>query len=211
MGLTMNHIALLGDAVFANTAYLDGGRDVLQQVRDFVPTSWQVSRLAIDSATIQDVVVQQLPLIPADATHVVVSAGGYDGLREAADWISEPPKTPMETLRRLALFKSQFAARYEILLAQLLATGKPLTVCTIYDCCPLEDWLMAQLAATALPMLNDVITRQAAIAQIPVLDLRLICCERGDFARCSPMKLSMQGGGKVAEAIVRLLQQNSEN
>jgi hypothetical protein len=71
-------------------------------------------------------------------------------------------------------------------------------VCTIYDAVPgLEPGLAAGLCA-----FNDVIVRAAARRGVPVIDLRLVCTEAADYAR-SPIEPSVQGGGKVARAVVR--------
>ena len=46
----MTHIALLGDSVIDNKAYVGRGPDVAEQVRKLVPNEWKVTRLAIDGA-----------------------------------------------------------------------------------------------------------------------------------------------------------------
>src|SRR3954465_894393 len=78
----MTHIALLGDSVIDNKAYVVGGPDVAEQVRMVAPTHWKVSRLAIDGA-VSSSVLAQLNGLPSDATHLVISVGGNDALRES--------------------------------------------------------------------------------------------------------------------------------
>ena len=46
----MTHIALLGDFVIDNKAYVGRGPDVAEQVRKLVPDEWKVTQLAIDGA-----------------------------------------------------------------------------------------------------------------------------------------------------------------
>ena len=60
-----------------------------------------------------------------------------------------------------------------------------------------------RLAATALTIFNDVITRAAFTPGLPLIDLRLICNEDADFA--NPIEPSVQGGAKIAAAIAALV------
>ena len=46
----MTHIALLGDSVIDNKAYVGAGPDVAEQVRMLAPKEWRVARLAVDGA-----------------------------------------------------------------------------------------------------------------------------------------------------------------
>ena len=43
MGGNMTHIALLGDSVIDNGAYVGRGPDVAEQVRNLVPDEWKVT------------------------------------------------------------------------------------------------------------------------------------------------------------------------
>ena len=55
----------------------------------------------------------------------------------------------------------------------------------------------------ALTLFNDCIVRAAAADGFPLLDLRLICKERGDYA--NEIEPSDSGGLKIARAIKRLV------
>src|SRR4051794_6373162 len=78
----MTHIALLGDSVIDNKAYVGAGRDVAGQLRKLSPKEWQITRLALDGA-VSSGVLRQLENLPTAATHVVISAGGNDALAES--------------------------------------------------------------------------------------------------------------------------------
>jgi len=78
----MKHIVLLGDSIFDNAAYVNGGPDVIKQLRSLLPRDWQATLLAIDGSVTSDV-IKQIPKIPASATHLIVSVGGNDGLSNA--------------------------------------------------------------------------------------------------------------------------------
>ena len=90
----MPHIVLLGDSVFDNAAYVRPGEpDVVRQLRARLPAGAKATLAAVDGATAADV-RRQLERLPADATHLIVSAGGNDALGnigvldEAADSIA---------------------------------------------------------------------------------------------------------------------------
>lgn len=56
-------------------------------------------------------------------------------------------------------------------------------------------------ARVALMLFNDVILRVVFEHHASVIDLRLVCSERADYA--NPIESSGQGGMKIARAIVR--------
>jgi hypothetical protein len=63
---------------------------------------------------------------------------------------------------------------------------------------------------TALTIFNDVIIRQAFTAGLPLIDLRLVCCEGSDYA--NEIEPSEAGGSKIAASILRLVKEhNFEN
>ena len=65
------------------------------------------------------------------------------------------------------------------------------------------DRAQRRVAATALSILNDCITRASAERGVSLLDLRVICNEDADFA--NPIEPSVQGGRKIAGAIASFL------
>src|SRR3712207_9205561 len=69
---------------------------------------------------------------PADATHLVVSAGGNDALRHA-DLLDRPARSSAQVLGWLADAVDGFEARYRQMLARVLERALPTTVCTVYN------------------------------------------------------------------------------
>jgi hypothetical protein len=107
-----------------------------------------------------------------------------------------------ESLMQLADIRDEFQMRYRAAIMEVVQTGLPTAVCTIYD--PrYADPTQRRLGATALTILNDVITREAVRLGLPLLDLRIICDEDADFA--NPIEPSSHGGWKIAGVIVSLL------
>src|SRR6266545_1238738 len=64
----MKHIVLLGDSVFDNKAYVNGGLGVISQVRRQIPDGWRASLRAVDGSVIENARKQALDL-PDDAVH----------------------------------------------------------------------------------------------------------------------------------------------
>jgi lysophospholipase L1-like esterase len=196
---TMPHLALLGDSIFDNAAYVAGGPSLIRQVQQRSPPGWQASLFAVDGHTTADV-HRQLTRLPRDATHLALSVGGNDALGAVAR-LETPAATVLKALDVLADIQTKFRINYRSLVATLLAQNRPLLVCTVYDAIP---GLAAGLK-TALALFNDVILREANERGLPVLDLRLVCTEPDDYSAKSPIEPSSKGGDKIATSLVTAL------
>src|SRR4051794_26995973 len=196
----MKHVTLLGDSVFDNGAYVGREPDVVTQLRRRLPAGWRASLAAVDGGVIRDI-PRQLERVPDDATHLVISVGGNDALGFSAV-LSGPSHSVADTLEQLAAIRGEFARNYGRMIETVRHHGLPIAVCTIYD--PrYPDAIRRRLGATALCVINDAIIREAATLGVPIIDLRLVCDEDGDFA--NPIEPSSQGGWKIAVAIVSLV------
>ena len=193
----MNHIVLLGDSVFDNAAYVAGGPDVVGQLRSILPSGWRATLNALDGAVIGDI-SGQLPKLPGDAAHLVISAGGNDALGEA-HLLDQSVGSMAEALELLSRVRDRFRAAYAAMIDEVLQHRLPTAVCTIYE--PrFPEPPRRRLAATALTALNDAITREAFARGIDCIDLRVLCNEDRDFA--NPIEPSVHGGAKIARAIL---------
>jgi hypothetical protein len=196
----MKHIILLGDSVFDNAAYVAGGPDVIEQVRERLPAGWRATLRAVDGSVIGSI-ERQLHLLPTDASHLVISVGGNDALGHAGV-LDEATRSMADALDRLAGIRDRFAQEYAAMLDGVLGRGLPTAVCTIYE--PrFPDLRQRRLAATGLMVLNDCITREAFGRGLSLIDLRLICDRDEDFA--NPIEPSVRGGAKIAAAIAVLV------
>ena len=143
----MNHIVLLGDSIFDNGAYVSGGPAMLKQLRAILPPDFKATLLAVDGSVTTDVIAQ-ISKIPASATHLIVSAGGNDGLSRV-DILQKPARSVGDAVDQLAALRVEFCQNYRRMLTALLALKKPLAVCTVYD--PnFPDPLTQRLTTTAL-------------------------------------------------------------
>ena len=195
----MPHVVLLGDSIFDNAAYVRGGPDVVTQLRGELPAGWTATLLAVDGAVI-DGVPRQLTWLPADATHLVVSAGGNDALGHS-DLLERRATSSPQVLGWLADAAEAFELRYRRMLDALLARRLPITLCTIYNGNLGEP--VHRLAVTALAVFDDVIIRLATERSLAVIELRLVCSRPADYA--NPIEPSVAGGAKIARAIARAL------
>lgn len=201
------HIVLLGDSIFDNKAYVNGGLDVLAHLRRQIPAEWKASLRAIDGSVVENARKQALGL-PDDATHLIISVGGNDAILNA-DVLQQKASSSAEVLNTLADVAIEFEYQYREMLQTVLRLKKPTAVCTIYY--PrIPDPFTQKIAVAALTIFNDVIIRQAFLAGVPLIDLRLVCNEDSDYA--NEIEPSQKGGGKIARAIVRLINEhNFEN
>lgn len=194
----MGHVVLLGDSILDNARYVPDRPCVIEQVRRGLPHGWTATLLAVDGSMIADVAAMALQ-IPADATQLVLSVGGNDAIA-ASSLLRESAPTVAYALARLAEVLEAFRCAYLEMLQCVLKRKLPLCVCTIYDAIP----VLEAASRTALAGFNDVITRAAVAAGIPLIDLRIVCAHPEDYSPLSPIEPSVVGGAKIAEAICRM-------
>ena len=195
------HVVLLGDSIFDNAAYTGGAPDVVHQLRRRLPDGWRATLGAVDGGTTESV-REQLRRLPPDATHLIVSAGGNDALGHI-DFLGAPAGSTAEALLGLSDIAAAFERKYHAMLAEVLAHGLPAAICTIYY--PrFPDPDLQKVAVAALAVFNDCIVRAAFAHALPLLDLRFVCKEDGDYA--DPIEPSAQGGEKIAGAIAGMLE-----
>lgn len=193
------HLILLGDSIFDNATYVPDGLPVIEHLRQTIPTGWQATLLAIDG-DITSGVAGQAEAIPPGATHLVISVGGNDALQSTGVF-SEPVRTVGEALFHLADVANEFRRDYRQMLQHVLGLKLPVAVCTIYNSVP----GLGDMEKTALALFNEAILQEAFKAKVPVIDLRLICNEDGDYSFISPIEPSHNGGQKIARAIAALI------
>ncbi len=196
----MKHIILLGDSIFDNRPYVNGGKDTIANLCEQMPDDWTATLLAIDGS-VADSVETQITRMPADATHLFVSAGGNDALGEMGI-LQMPASSAAEVFNELSNVTARFEDRYMRMLYAVRKLNKATVVCTIYY--PrYPDATMQKVAVAALASFNDVIIRQASLAGVPIIDLRYVCDEDADYA--NPIEPSVAGGAKIAKTIIQVV------
>jgi hypothetical protein len=198
----MGHVVLLGDSIFDNALYVHGRPPVIAQVQKSLPPGWTATLLAVDGHTTEGV-SYQLKRLPPDATHLIVSAGGNDALQESGI-LRESVANVAQALTIVFEARERFRGLYRQMLKELLAIEKPVAVCTVYDQIP----GLGEAECSALACFNEIILREAFAARLPVIDLRLVCQDVGDYASVSPIEPSSVGGSKIARVIGDLLEKH---
>src|SRR5690348_7040471 len=102
----MGHVILLGDSIFDNAAYVPDRPPVIEQLQRSLPPGWRASLLAVDGDVVSGVAAQMRRL-PADATHLFVSAGGNDALGESSI-LREPVSSVGAALELLREVQARF-------------------------------------------------------------------------------------------------------
>jgi lysophospholipase L1-like esterase len=201
----MTHVALLGDSILDNGAYVRRGEpDVVAQLQAKLPQGWKATLCAVDGAVTSGV-AGQLSRLPTDASHLIVSVGGNDALRSSGI-LREQARSVAEVITRFAAVQDEFARSYRAMLDTILERRLPTALCTIYDA-RFPDPQEQRLVVTALSIFNDVITREAFSRRLSLIDLRLICNEPDDYA--NPIEPSAKGGDKIAGAIAQVVSGNT--
>jgi len=193
------HVALLGDSILDNSAYVGSGPDVATQLRALLPAPWRVTLLAVDGSTARDL-GGQLAKIPPDVTYLAISVGGNDAILNS-DLLGLTVSSTAEAIIAFGVRADAFERDYRAAIEAACALGRRTTVSTIYN--GNLSAIEAPLARIALRVFNDVILRVAFERHLDVIDLRLICSDAADYA--NEIEPSARGGGKIALAIARSL------
>ena len=189
------HIALLGDSILDNRAYTKGEPDVATHLRQLLPNSADVALCAVDGSTTSDL-NPQITRVPYGASHIVVSIGGNDALLNS-DLLNTPVTSTTEALSLFGERIGQFEIAYRGAIESVLSLKRQTAICTIYN--GNLDPPEADVARMALMMFNDVILRCGFERHLTIIDLRLVCSEKRDYA--NPIEPSGSGGLKIAKAI----------
>ena len=196
------HVILAGDSIFDNATYVPGEPCVTEQLGVHLGNRGSVSMVAVDGSFAEQV-ADQIRSLPADATHLYVSTGGNDALKYLPRLHSRV-LTDDSPWTAWAEIQGSFRQDYRGMLQAVLATGLPSAVCTIYDAVP----IVSDRERAALSLFNDVIMAEAVSVGVPVVDLRLVCTEAGDYSSLSPIERSCAGGDKIARALARVLDEH---
>lgn len=198
---SMVHVVLLGDSIFDNKAYTGDEPDVVSHLRQMFPPNWDATLKAVDGSLVENIEAQ-LQDFPRDATHIVISGGGNNALMNA-DLLQMRANSSAEVFLELSNRTTMFDAQYGDMLEKVVGRGLPITVSTVYF--PnFPDETIQAIAVSALSAFNDVIIRQAVLHGLPVLDLRLICSEKSDYA--NEIEPSGLGGKKIATKIKEVIE-----
>ena len=200
----MTHIVLLGDSIFDNAPYVDVEEDVIHYLKRKIPLGWKATLLAIYGSITTDLHAQ-VQKLPKDSTHLFLSVGGNDALRNI-DYLSQRAQSVAEVIIKFSRLVGDFRANYVSAIKELLEKQLPITICTIYE--PrFEQSEYQSIATTALTFWNDVIIQTAIAYKLPIIDLRQIFTSTSDYA--NPIEPSAIGADKLSSYILEIVQNHN--
>jgi len=186
----IRHLVLLGDAL----QNIDLGSGEIE--RALVPrprNPWKLTVVQV-LGTLRRGHIRE---IPEDATHVVISIEGAWAI-EVSGLLQVGTRTISEALEALCTAADEFEGILTGMIAAARETGLPTVVCTLVPARYVKP-AQHRVAATALAIFNDRVLRRAFAARLPIVDLRMVCDEDGDYA--SETLLSRAGVRKAANVI----------
>lgn len=198
-----HHVALVGDSILDNGAYVQGDPCVAQQLYAHLvgadPAN-SVSLIAIDGDVITDVLDTQCRYIPTNTTQIILSVGGNDGLRKLAT-LSET-YNPWLLAKHLVDFTAVFRTNYSRLLDVMGQQCENVAVCTIYQ--PRFGRYIANgMARVGLWFINNIIREEACTRGMRVIDCWQLFTEAADYANA--IEPSAHGGEKIRREVLDLL------
>ncbi|MCP5207049.1 MAG: SGNH/GDSL hydrolase family protein [Hahellaceae bacterium] len=201
----MTHIVLAGDSIFDNGPYVDEPDAVIKQITRRLSDGTKATLLARDG-DVTEQVADQLSQLPKDTTHLFVSCGGNDALKEIGQ-LMEPVTDAGEAFDLFSEIRRSFQQRYIRMLFSCKQKVSNLTVCTVYDSVPEIE----EREFTALALFNEIILRESFQLGIPVIDLRLLCNEPSDYSTISSIEPSKEGANKIVNQILRVVDKHKFN
>lgn len=196
----MENIILIGDSIFDNAGYVGEGDSVTDILMSITGENSQVTLLAVDGDVTTDVEAQ-LDSFPDSATHIFLSCGGNDALRQV-NVLNEKSSSVGEAVEILSEVIKKFRSNYQSMLKLVLTKNNNLAVCTVYNSIP----GMSERAIRVLALFNEVILEEAVKNKLPIIDLRVLCTEEADFSEISPIEPSGKGAAKIANKIKFLIE-----
>ncbi len=196
----MKHLVLVGDSIFDNASYVGNNESVTDILSSIIGSESKVTLLAVDGDVTTDV-RSQLNKYPESATHLFISCGGNDALRQI-DVLNKSVSSVGEAIEIILKIVEIFRCNYQAMLEIVLKKNTNVALCTVYNSIP--D--ISERALCVLALFNEIILFEAISNKLPVIDLRVLCCEAGDYSEISPIEPSGQGGVKIANKIKHLVE-----
>ncbi|CAJ1353689.1 unnamed protein product [Effrenium voratum] len=130
------HVVLLGDSTLDNARYLDldAGDQTVEMLlsRRCAEMNWEMTMLAMDGSTLDDVAIRQVPVIPDAATHLLLSASGND-LLKLLNEVSSADFSLSALISAMTDGLRQVTQKYRRILESMVSTGCHIACCTVYQ------------------------------------------------------------------------------
>ena len=196
------YVALVGDSVFDNKAYVPRGHDVQNAMyrKRRIPDRRIAYLAAVDGARMRDVPAQLKQDEVRQASGIYISVGGNDLIQSSFSGDTDLSIHDLADMREW--FRNEYRANVIDKLADRRSGkniyGKPVTLCTVYIP-TMNDAKYQQAAEVAVSLINDVIISEAGRADLQVLELRNVMTMPEHFTM--EIEPSMHGSDAIANAI----------
>ena len=197
----MGKLVLLGDSTIDNKVYVQTGELSVKEHLDNL-VDYEVLQIALDGAITDDVINNQIDMIPDDTSHILLSVGGNDLLQEIDFLYQDFKYTPKRVFETVIGLLSPIADNYETIVKQLSTNRAKLLCATVYEgnlVGSVEFDSISYSSKAMVSLLNDSIFRICDEHKLETLDLRNIFVSPEDYA--NPIEPSHQGGLKFARRI----------
>lgn len=197
-----HHIVLLGDSILDNAPYVGASPAVSDQLKEAVADrGWSVTLRAVDGAKMQHV-ASQMTTLPPNASLLLLSIGGNDGLAELGS-LKQCGYNPLRLASEVRRILSQFETDYCRTLDMILQTKIRLVVCTIYQPYFENSRVLTTVTTAGVWLINRIIVAAARARHIPVIDLWQVFDRKEDFA--NSIEPGVPGGHKLIRNLLALV------
>ncbi|MEY8213063.1 MAG: SGNH/GDSL hydrolase family protein, partial [Colwellia sp.] len=191
------NLVLIGDSILDNNIYVSEGKSVSNLLEPYLPAGANLIKLAVDGATSYDTLTQ-VNKLPKSVTHAVVSVGGNDALK-LVPLLFEDSKNLNSALTTILPYIDRFRYNLSRILECLDLKGINICILNIYNSIP----NLEAEKKLILSMFNDVISEEATLHSVPIVDLRTLLRDDLDFSNISPLEPSEIGGKKIVNEVIR--------
>ena len=203
------HIVLLGDSILDNENYIIDGPCVTDQFRNKcnkLNLKYKVTNCAVDGATTYDLLEDHsIQNIPNNATYIVLSIGGNDGLISLNEFSDVRNWLPWNFIRLIYKAKHAFIGQYNKILNTIkdIHPNCKIIGMTIYYPVFDESVLLQLIANLGVNILSNVILHTCNKHNIPVIDLRKVFDKRQDYA--NSIEPGIPGGDKIVNNSLNII------
>eukprot|EP01084_Bolivina_argentea_P135313 238462_1 len=216
MSTQQEHIVLIGDSILDNKNYVPRqSLSVIKQLKAKIsPFKWKGTNCAVDGAITSHVLRDQITTIPNDATTIVLSSGGNDGLDKLHDLSMDRNSWwPWNLLRILYNTRKEFQIVYAETL-KAIKTGFPkakVICCTIYYPQFQDYHIFIQIISNiGINLMSNVIINTCLqYGNIPIIDLRHVFDKKEDYA--NSIEPGVPGGDKITNNIIHIVKNHDFN
>lgn len=213
------HIILLGDSILDNANYVKfntiSDLCVTEQFQDTIAKKnleYKVSNLAIDGYTTDDILDNKIiNKIPKNATYILLSIGGNDGLMSLNELNNPKMLLPWNFINLLLQTKNKFKIKYNTILKNInkLHPNCKIICMTIYYPIFYHSILLQIISNIGVNIMSNVIINETSKYNIPIIDIRKVFDKWQDYA--NSIEPGIPGGDKIVNNTLNIIDKYNFN